>query len=239
MARQEPLRGDAEPKRFAPDALTSLPPELALARLPAGRHGLPRSFVVSNQRLRIVAAMVQALPQHGFHGVTIRHLTREAGVSRAAFYEQFENKEECFLATYELAVQWLCGRVVQAAAAEEEWPARVRAGVTTAVDLLAANPDLAHLIALEADQAGPVARERQQAGIGRLAEALRAGRPADADVPSNLEELLIGGALSLIARYVDTGRTEHLPATAAKLIQCLLLPYLGPGETRRFMARAA
>jgi AcrR family transcriptional regulator len=239
MASGETPPGGAEPERFAPDALAELSPELALSKLPPGRHNLPRSFIARNQRFRIVAAMLQVLPRHGYPATTIGHVTQEAGVSRAAFYQQFEGKEECFLATYDLAGQWLCERVERAVSDEEEWPVRVRAGISAALRLLAANPAIAHLFAVEALQAGPAARERQQACLARFAEALRAGRSVRPDLPAELEELLLGGVLSLIARYVDAGRAEHLPDATPELVQYLLIPYLEPEETRRIAAEAA
>ena len=229
----------AEPERFEPDALADLPAELALARLPVGRHGLPRSFVARNQRLRLIAAMLRVLPQHGYPATTIGHLTTEAGVSRAAFYTQFSSKEECFLATYDLAAEWLCDRVEQAVATSEEWSSRVRTGVSEVLRLLAANPEIAHLIAVEVLQAGSAARRRRQACLTRFAEALRAGRSGRPELPAELEELLLGGAIALIARYVDTGRAEQLPDATTELLECLLIPYLGPEETSRVSAQAA
>jgi AcrR family transcriptional regulator len=236
--RQPPASGDGV-ERFDPGALADLPAELALARLPVGRHGLPRSFVARNQRLRIVAAMLRVLPRYGYAGTTIGHLTREAGVSRAAFYAQFASKEECFLAAYELAGEWLCERVERVVGAEDEWPIRVRTGVAEALRLLAGNPPLAHLIAVEALQAGLAARERQQACLARFAEALRAGRPGRPELPPDLEELLLGGVISMIGRYVDADRAERLPELTAQLVEYLLIPYLGRRETKRIADLAA
>lgn len=235
--RDRPPRG-GEPERFEPSILAGLPAELALARLPPGRHGLPRSFVARNQRLRIIAGMLRALSRHGYPGITIGHITAEAGVSRAAFYQQFEGKEDCFLATYDVASGWFCERVEQAVDADQEWGDRVRAGVAEARDLLAGNPAVAHLFAVEALQAGPAARKRQQACLARFAAALRAGHPGRAEVPADLEELLLGSVVALIARYVDTGRAEELPAVTATLVEDLLIPYLGhaeryPGQRRQ------
>jgi AcrR family transcriptional regulator len=225
----EPPPG-GQPERFDPAALANLPAELALARLPPGRHSLPRSLVARNQRLRIVAGMLRALPQRGYPGTTIGHITREAGVSRAAFYQQFADKEACFLATYEMASDWLCERVERAVEAEAEWPDRVRAGTAEILRLLAANPAVAHLIAVESLQAGAAARERQQTFLSRFAAALRAGRPGSPELPGDLEDLLLGGVVSLVARYVDTGRAEQLPDATAMLVEYLLIPYLGQGE---------
>jgi AcrR family transcriptional regulator len=166
-------------------------------------------------------------------------VTEEAGLSRAAFYRQFDGKEECFLATYDLAGQWLCDCIEGAAAECEEWPVRVRAGVAMALRLLAANPELAHLLAVEGQRAGPAARERQRACLSRFAAALRSGRPGRDGLPAELEELLIGGVLSLVARYVETGRTEQLPEATAELVHCLLILYLESEETRRIADQAA
>lgn len=218
--------GGGEPERFDPDALAGLPPEVALARLPPGRHGLPRSFVAGQQRLRILAGMLRALPEHGYPATTIAHVTGEAGVSRAAFYQQFANKEECFLATYEMASEWFCERVERAVAGES-WPERVRTGVAAALSLLAANPAVAHLIAVEALQAGPAARERQRACLSRFAAAVGPGEAGRAEVTPELEELLLGGVVSLIARYVDSGRAEQLSDATATLVESQLIPYLG------------
>ncbi len=230
---------DADPERFEPDQLPDLPAELALARLPGGRHGLPRAFVMRNQRLRIVAAMLRVLPRHGYGKTTIGHVTQEAGVSRSAFYGQFESKEECFLVTYDTAAEWLCERVERAAAAAGQWSSRVRAGVSEAMRLLAANPELAHLIAVEAMQAGSFARGRRQRCLTRLAATLRADRPRSAELPTDLEELLIGGVFAHVGRYVDAGRVDRLVDATAELVHYMLIPYLDPEESRRIADQAA
>jgi AcrR family transcriptional regulator len=236
MAGREPPSGGGDPDRLEPDALPELPPELAFSKLPVGRHGLPRSFVARHQWLRIVAAMLRVLPRHGYAATTIGHVTEEAGVSRAAFYGQFASKEDCFLETYDLASRWLCEGVERAAAGGLDWPGRVRAGVAEALRLLAANPALAHLIAIEAPQAGAAARKRQQECLGRLAEALRAGRADRPELPGDLDELLVGGALSIVARYVENDQAERLSEVETALVECLLIPYLGPEESKRIAA---
>jgi AcrR family transcriptional regulator len=223
-------RSGREPESFEAGPLAGLPAELAMARLPPGRHGLPRSFVAHNQRLRIIAGMLRALRRQGYPGTTIGHITAEARVSRAAFYQQFQSKEDCFLATHDVASQWLHERVERAADAHEEWPDRVRAGVSEALGLLAGNPALSHLFAVEALQAGPAARQRQEAFLGHFAAVLRAGRSSHAGVRADLEELLLGAAVSLIGRYADTGRAEQSRAATTALVEDLLIPYLTDAE---------
>ena len=180
--------------------------------------------------------MLRVLPRHGYPAVTITHLTREAGVSRAAFYHAFAGKEECFLATYDVAGRWFCERVEDAVAAVGEWRARIRVGASEALALLAANPLIAHLMAVEVPQAGRAARERQQAMLERFAAALRADHPGRADLPDDLADLLLGGVVALIARYVDSDRAERLPEATRALVEYLLIPYIGGEEASAVLA---
>jgi AcrR family transcriptional regulator len=216
----------------------SLPADLAMARLPPGRHGLPRSFVELNQRSRLLAAMLRVLPEHGYPATTIGHVTGDAGVSRAAFYRHFAEKEECFLATYEAASEWLCRHVEAAVAKESDWRDRIRAGTAVALRLLADNPLVAHLMAVEVPQAGRVARERQQTVLAGFAAVLRADHPGREGLPEDLADLLLGGVVSLIARYVDAGCTERLPEATRAMVEYLLIPYIG-GEEARAVATLA
>lgn len=224
-----------EPPRFDPAGFAELPDKLALGQLPPGRHGLPRSFVVRNQRLRIVAGLLRVLPRYGYAETTIGQIIAEARVSRAAFYSQFAGKEECFLEAYELGGRWLCDEV-EAAVEGQPWPGRVRGGVGATLRMLGANPPLAHLIAIEALQAGSAARRLQQASLTRLAEILGLGRPERPELPADLEQLLLGGALSVVSRHVEHGRAEQLPEIEAALVECLLLPYLGPARSKKIAA---
>ncbi|HEX4307950.1 MAG TPA: helix-turn-helix domain-containing protein, partial [Solirubrobacterales bacterium] len=75
------------------------PPELS--RLPPGRHGLPRDFVVHNQRERLIAGLAEAVAEKGYGGTTIADITRHAAVSRRTFYEHFDGKDECFVAAFD------------------------------------------------------------------------------------------------------------------------------------------
>lgn len=220
--------GGGSGDRFDPSALAGLPPELALRRLPPGRHGLSRSLVADQQRLRIVAAMLRVLPPHGYPATTIAHVIAEAGVSRSAFYTHFEDKEDCFLATHDLAAEWLCRRVGRAVPARAPWPERARAGVAELEALLVANPAVTHLFAVEDLQAGDGARERHRALLGRLAAALRAGDAARPDAAPELEEMLLDGALSLVSRHLETDRAALLPEAMGSLVESLLIPYLDP-----------
>jgi AcrR family transcriptional regulator len=221
------VSGGAE---FDRGRLGGLPAEVAMARLPSGRHGFSRSFVAENQRLRLLAAMLRLLPERGYPALTIGQITGEAAVSRASFYKQFESKEECYLATYDVASGWLCGEVEAAVGGIDGWEQRVRTGTAEALRLLAANPLVAHLVAVEAYRAGEAAQERQHAMLDRFASALRAGHPGRPELPDEMADLLLGGVVALVGRYVASGQAGRLQEATDAVVGFLLIPYVGGGE---------
>ena len=54
-----------------------------------------------HQRNRMHGAMVEAVALRGYERTSVKQVVGLAGVSRRSFYEQFANKQECFLATYD------------------------------------------------------------------------------------------------------------------------------------------
>ena len=66
--------------------------------LPPGR-GTPRDVAERNQRERLFAAMVATVAKKGYEATTVADLVELSGVSRSAFYQHFEGRQACFLAT--------------------------------------------------------------------------------------------------------------------------------------------
>ena len=70
-------------------------------QLPAGRHGLSRQFVVTNQRQRILAAVADVCSASGYVAMSVEDIVVTSGVSRRTFYDNFRGKEDAFLAAYD------------------------------------------------------------------------------------------------------------------------------------------
>ncbi len=212
------------------------PPELA--RLPPGRHGLPREFVAHNQRERLIAGLAEAIAENGYAGTTIAHITRHAAVSRRTFYEHFASKDECFVAAYDTVMAELRERVARAFEEEEDWPHAVRAGIAAMLHFLAAEPNLARLCMVEALVAGPVVVERYDAAIQSFVPYFQTGREGRSpEVLSRLspttEEALVGGMMSLISRRIIAGKTAELESLLPDLVEFTLTPYLGSDEAAK------
>lgn len=71
-------------------------------RLPHGPHRLARNEVIKHQRARIYGALVEVVAERGYERTSVKQIIGLAGVSRRSFYEQFSNKEECFLAAFDM-----------------------------------------------------------------------------------------------------------------------------------------
>jgi AcrR family transcriptional regulator len=212
------------------------PPELS--RLPPGRHGLPREFVVHNQRERLVAGLAEAIAENGYSGTTIAHITKHAAVSRRTFYEHFASKDECFVAAYDTVMNELRERVTKGFEEADDWPHAVRDGIAAMLEFLAAEPHLARLCMVEALVAGPVVVERYDAAIQSFVpyfQSGREGRPPEvlARLSPTTEEALVGGMVSLISRRIIAGKAEQLKELLPDLVEFTLTPYLGSKEAAK------
>jgi len=138
----------------------------------------------------------------------------------------FRGKEACFAAAYEDGVGRLAAAVEAAAAGEGCWDAQVSAGLRTALEFLAADPPLAHLLLVESLAAARPARLEHERSLERLAEALR--RPSNASggevVPEETLRLLAGGLASHVSGRVLVGEAERLPQDHDLLLGFLLAP---------------
>lgn len=210
------------------------------SRLPAGRHGLPREFIVQNQRERIITALVDTVAERGYNATTVAHITKAASVSRRTFYEHFADKEACFLAAYGMVAGHIRDSMKAAADSFEEWPQQVRAALSTLLRFLAGEPELARLVMIEPIAAGGEIAARHRTTVTGFAEILKAGRPEHAGerpLPEATEETVVGGILSLIVREISAGRAEGLEKLLPDLVELTLAPYLGADEAER-LARA-
>jgi AcrR family transcriptional regulator len=114
-----------------------------------------RGEVAENQRQRMHGAMVEAVTANGYGGTSVRQVVSLAGVSRRAFYEQFTNKQDCFLTTLDLVAERAAARIEQAyRSAGPDLSQRMRAALTTYAELIASNPKSAHMVMIDAPSAG-------------------------------------------------------------------------------------
>lgn len=210
--------------------------EGTLGPLPAGRHGFSREQVAHNQRERLIAGLATAVAERGYRAVTITDITKQARVSRRVFYENFEGKEECFLAAFEVVVGYIRELTEEAVAGVDEWPERAIAAARCVLTFFATEPDLARLCLVESQAAGPAVAARFHEAVHEVTPYLeqgRAERPGERELPPTTEESTIGALVMLASRKVAAGEAERLEELLPDAAEFILAPYLGGGEAAR------
>jgi AcrR family transcriptional regulator len=216
--------------------------EEELGPLPAGRHGLSREQVVRHQRERLIGGLAQAVADRGYNAVTITNITEAATVSRRAFYENFESKEDCFLAAFDVVVSHIRGLIIEAIEPISEWPQQVVIAFRTLLRFFASEPDLARLCLVESLTAGPIVAERFKETVDSFVPFLEAGRrerQRPRSLPASTEESLIGALTTLTSRSILAGEAEQLEDLLPDVVEFVLRPYLGPEEARRLARESA
>jgi len=154
----------------------------------------------------------------GYADASAEAISREAGMSKATFYEHFSNKEECILALVDAAGQ--ASRMAVAAAAtstEERFEAKVHARVHAFLAGLAAFPQMARVVLVDVIGVGPIGAAKREEMLSTFAdflvdENLRAhasygaplfASPADAFA-------IVGSIVELAARQLRTGEPEDI-----------------------------
>jgi AcrR family transcriptional regulator len=192
--------------------------------------------IARSQRERLLEAAVRIVARKGYAATTVADLTKEAGISRTTFYEMFEDKEACFLAAYDAAVEPLVRRVTNAFESEDGWPRRARAGLAALLDALAGEPDLARLALVGVSAAGPAAQRRYRIALQRLTPLFDEGRdfaPGGRGLPANTSRMAIGAVAGLISDELSENGAERLPDLLSDLLFATLVPYIGPAAAAR------
>jgi AcrR family transcriptional regulator len=166
-------------------------------RLPRGPHQLDPKAVAHHQRIRMHGAMVEAVATSGYGGTSVKQVIGLAGVSRRAFYEQFANKEECFLATFDLIAARGVARVSQAyRTTPGGLEDRLRASFGEFAEEVTKNPKGAVLTVIEAQTAGLAGQlrlRRATATFERMLSHSLARSSEAIPLPSPVVRGIVGG----------------------------------------------
>lgn len=213
----------------APGSLT-LAPAWSSRGLPPGEHNLPRGFVAHNQRERIFDAIAKRTAASGYPELGLEDIAAQASISLQTFYQHFANKEEAFLATYEVGHAKAVAAVSRALDLRLDWAANVQIGVRALLEFLAAEPAYAHLACVDVLIAYPHVARRVDEANHSYAELL--DFRLDAAAPSRMPtpvvgEAIVGGIFELLHDFILHGRTSELPDLTEHICYIALAPFIG------------
>ena len=187
--------------------------------VPRGRHAPPLEIRLERQRARLFAAAAAVFARVGYAEASAEAISREAGMSKATFYEHFANKEECILALFDAAAEMVRTGVGSATLGDETSTPqeRITLGVRAFLSALEAYPDHARTLLVEIIGAGPRAAERRDAVLQAFADlidsqnsiaherftARRFASPDDAFA-------IVGAIVELASRQLSHGRPKRI-----------------------------
>src|SRR5215212_1715169 len=120
-------------------------------RAPRGRHAPPLEVRQDRQRRRLYAAAGAIFARAGYADATAEAIAREAGMSKATFYEHFNNKEDCIIALFDTAIDVILAAMREAGdrSRDAEPAMRVRASSEAFLAALRQFPNEAQTLLVE------------------------------------------------------------------------------------------
>ena len=196
-----------------------------------GKERISKDVLEQHQRLRVLTAATEVFARGGYQATTVDRIVVAARIGVGSFYALFDGKEDCFLHLYDLIVAEAEERIAAAAADEDAWPDMARAGLRALLELVAAEPDRARVVIVEARTAGAAGEGRYEETVARLAAALREGRAgaAGAEPQAAFEDAAIGGLAWALHQRLVVGSPVRVGELLPQMADFLVRPYLGGG----------
>lgn len=169
---------------------------------------MSREDVARNQRARMYGGMIEAIHERGYPQTTVAHVIALAGVSRRAFYEQFANKEACFLATYDIVVARARKLALDAWSRERGWANRLHGACKALLDDVASSPKGPRLVLVDSLGVGPKARERMSLAAATFERVVATAFQADPE-GDELSPLTVRAIVAGVRHVAFTRMYEH------------------------------
>ena len=187
--------------------------------VPRGRHAPPLEVRLSVQRRRLFEAASAVFARVGYAEASAEAISREAGMSKATFYEHFDNKEDCIIALHDDATAAVLEAMRRTGEDHEGADAagRVRAVIHTFLEVLAAFPDEAQTLLVEIIGAGPRAIERRDRVLAEYASYVDGVNREDAErgaaprlASPHDAFAIVGAVVELASRQIRTGEPDDI-----------------------------
>jgi AcrR family transcriptional regulator len=197
---------------------------------PSVRPSLPREFIALHKQRRIMDALAELTSEQGYEATKISDIVKRAGVARKTLYDNFEGKEEVFLAAFDAARDEVLRRVEEGGAdAEDDWEDRIEGGLAAFLGYVAEQPTLARMCMIEALSATPATTKRYEDALETFVEQARRALPRDERLPSTIAETLVGGVAWIVYQQIRRGEAERAEDLLPELTEFMTAPFQGAG----------
>ena len=198
-----------------------------------------RARVATNQlqpavshRERLIGAMAASIQAKGYRETTVADVVRIARTSRRTFYEQFEDREACFLALFDATNDQMMDEIAAAVSPDRSLEEQVDRALGAYIDNVTGHPELYRSFVRELPGLGQAGANRQLAVTERFArllvELVESGRRAQPDLvarslKADTAIIIVGGLRELAVISLQQGRdVRELRASAGETVKAIL-----------------
>jgi AcrR family transcriptional regulator len=171
-------------------------------------------------------AMIEAVAANGYGRTSVKQVVTLAGVSRRAFYEQFANKQECFLSTLDLIAAHVLARIADSyRASEGPLQERLGAALRSFAETVRTNPKGLRVMLVDAPSAGPAGWARLTKTLATFESRLAASfeyAPDAASLPGPVARAIVGGLRRTTFVLLVEDRAEEMPAMAEHMLSWVM-----------------
>ena len=186
----------------------------------------------ASQRARLFDAATIVFTEVGYPATSVDAIARQAGMSKATFYELFPGgKEECLFELFDESARILLTEMATASAlaTAPDYHEHVRAGVRAFLETLASNYDKALVLLVEMQRAGNEAAGRRDNMLDLFAEAIfrdnaahapRFGAPVFNDRQDAFA--CVAAGVEMVSRKLRTGERDSVLELGPLITRMLL-----------------
>ena len=204
-------------------------------------HASTLKPVTASKRETILEGMLHAVGSVGYEAASVRTVLDLTGLYRQAFYDNFADKESCYLEAFDYGVERLDDQVAAATSAEESWLGKLRAGLGALLEALDRDADIGRALVVEVHAAGPEALDRRAVAMKRITDFIDSAReiPEQGESPPPIApEGIVAGIHAVVHARLATGANEGFRDLLPEFMYFAVLPYFGSDAAEREMEAA-
>lgn len=194
---------------------------------------------MTGTRQRILLGMLKTVGTQGYERTSVRDALVAAGLNRQAFYDNFEDKEDCYLQAIDAGSAWIELAMRESAVGETTWRRQLRGALRGLLRFLDEQPEVGRAVLVEVHAAGPRAVGKRTEAMERaVAMVDRAREESEETAPAISAEAIVAGTLAVLHTRLAADRGEF-ESLLPELMYLAVLPYFGAGAATAEMRAEA
>ncbi len=175
--------------------------------------------------------MVQVVAETGYVGTTVEAVLSRAGVSRRTFYENFKDKQDCFISAFDAVLRdWMrqgalaYQETLASNGIEDAVHARLRAGLLALFGRVLSDPLGARVVLIEVLNCGERGLRRLEQAVDELERMVEQAfaAPEPPGLPPEMIKVIVGGVLEIVTSRLRHDKTDELLLLADPLLAWML-----------------